>query len=130
MRKVTAGLIICLGTAVIILGFEVVKARRAQDPPKLNTAYQAVLLDNGQVYYGELSQLGGDYLELTNVFYIVRSEDPKTKQVKNVLVKRGKELHGPTETFLNARHVIMIEPVGPNSEVARLIAESDSQAAK
>jgi hypothetical protein len=46
--------------------------------------------------------------------------------VKNVLVKRGKELHAPTETILNARHILVVEPVGPNSEVARLIAQSET----
>lgn len=47
-----------------------------------------------------------------------------------MLVKRGKELHAPTETFLNARHVVLVEPVGPGSEVAKLIAQSESQTQK
>ena len=31
---------------------------------------------------------------------------------KSVLVRRGKELHSPSETLLNAQHIIMVEPVG------------------
>ncbi len=38
---------------------------------------------------------------LTDVYYIVTKTDPTTKQVTNVLVKRGKELHGPDRMYLN-----------------------------
>lgn len=89
-----------------------------------------MLLDNGQVYYGKLSRLGTAYPKMTRVYYVVRAEDPQTKQVKNVLVKRGKELHAPTETFFNARHIVMIEPVGSNSEVAQRIAQPEAQPQK
>lgn len=62
---------------------------------------------------------------MTDVYYIVNTQDPKTKEVKHVLIKRGKELHAPTETYLDGHQIIMIEPVGQNSEVARLIAQSE-----
>jgi len=130
MRKLGAAIIICLALAVAILTVELVKTRHVADLPKFSTPYQAVLLDNGQVYYGKISRLGTDYPQMTDVYYIVRTEDPQTKQVKNVLVKRGKELHSPTETFFNARHIVMVEPVGPSSEVARLIQQSESQPQK
>lgn len=74
---------------VVVLAIEVVNVKRADSPPKFTTIYQAVLLDNGQVYYGKLSRLGTDYPEMTSVYYVVRAEDPQTKQMKNVLVKRG-----------------------------------------
>ncbi len=60
-----------------------------------STPYQAVLLSNGSVYYGKLSGYGGGHPMLTDVYYIITKTDPDTKQVTNVLVKRGKELHGP-----------------------------------
>lgn len=94
--------------------------------PAFNTPYQAVLLDNGQVYYGKLSRVNSEFPLMTDVYYIVNTEDPQTKAVKHVLVKRGKELHAPTETFFDARHIVMIEPVGPGSEVAKLIQQSES----
>ncbi|MGH9327703.1 MAG: hypothetical protein ACRD2B_13620 [Terriglobia bacterium] len=130
MRKSIAVVIMCLSAAVIILAIEVVSVRRRDGHPRFSTPYEAVLLDNGQVYYGKLSGLGTSYPKMTNVYYIVRTEDPKTKEVKNVLVKRGKELHAPTETFFNAQHIIMIEPVGPHSEVAQRIGQSEAQSGK
>src|SRR5664279_6033409 len=59
------------------------------------TPYHAVLLSNGSVYYGKLSGYGGGHPVLTNVYYILGKTNPDDKQVTNVLVKRGKELHGP-----------------------------------
>lgn len=130
MRKSITVVVICLAAAVIVLAMEVVRMKRIDNPPKFNTPYQAVLLDDGQVFYGKLSRLGSGYPEMTSVYYVVRTTDPQTKQTKNVLVKRGKEWHAPTATYFNARHVIMIEPVSPNSEVAKLISEAESQPQK
>jgi|SRR5579875_2179459 len=127
LKKVVGAVFVCLIVAVALLAVEVFKLKRAGDSPKFNTTYQAVLLDDGQVYYGKLSQTGSHYPKMTSVYYVVRTVDPSTKQTKNVLVKRGKEWHAPTETFFNARHIIVIEPVNPNSEVAKLIAQAESQ---
>ena len=64
---------------------------------------------------------------LTDVFYIVSKTDPTTKEVQNILVKRGKELHGPDRMYLNANQIIFVEPVGIDSTVAQLISEAEKQ---
>jgi len=56
------------------------------------TAYQVVVLDNGQVYIGKLEQAGSAYPLLRDTFYVQRVENDK-KEVKNVLIKRGGEWH-------------------------------------
>ena len=94
-------------------------------PRASTTPYQAVLLSNGSVYYGKLSGYGSGHPVLTDVYYILSKTDPDNKQVTNVLVKRGKELHGPDRMYLNARQIIFVEPVGPNSKVAQLIKEAN-----
>jgi hypothetical protein len=104
-------------------------AGRASRVPRFDTPFVAVLLDNGQVYYGKLTGLETPYPELTDVYYVVNAADPTTKKVKHVLVKRGNELHAPTETYLSARHIIMVENVGPSSEIAKLIQQAQSGAA-
>lgn len=58
------------------------------------------------------------------MFYIVSKTDPQTKQVTNLLVKRGKELHGPDRMYINANQIVFVEPVGPDSKVAQLINEA------
>jgi hypothetical protein len=86
--------------------------------------YNAVLLDNNAIYFGKLTDLGSDYPVLTDVFYIQTSVNQETKQQSNMLVKRGKEWHAPDKMVLNARHIVMIEPVTAGSTVAKLIAQA------
>jgi len=95
--------------------------------PEITTPYAAVLLDNGQLYYGKLANAGSSFPELTGVYYIQSSVNQETKAVASVLVRRGNEWHGPDRMFLNEHHVVLIEPVGTNSKVAQLI-EADKQA--
>lgn len=90
----------------------------------LKTDYQAVFLDNGQVFFGRLENAGSAYPLLRDVFYVQGSVDKETKQVKNVLMKRGSEWHGPDRMYINARHIVVIEPVSPDSKVAQLIKEA------
>jgi hypothetical protein len=91
------------------------------------TPYQAVLLSNNSVYYGKLAGFGTPSPVLTDVFYIVSQTNPETKQVTNVLVKRGKELHGPDRMYLNANSIVFVEPVGTDSKVAQLIEEANKK---
>jgi hypothetical protein len=87
--------------------------------------YQAVLLDNNQIFFGKIADLGSDYPVLTDVFYIQTTINQETKQQSNILLKRGKEWHAPDKMILNARHIIMIEPVTAGSKVANLIAQAN-----
>jgi hypothetical protein len=96
---------------------------------EITTPYAAVLLDNNQVYFGKLTNADSEFPELTDVYYIQNQVNQETKEVKNVLIRRGNEVHGPDRMFLNERHIIMVEPVGPNSKVAQLIADDKSKSA-
>jgi hypothetical protein len=92
--------------------------------PKFATEYQAVFLDNGQVFFGKLEDAGAPFLTLRDVFYVQRAVASEKKEVKNLLVKRGGEWHSPDFMRINLQHVLLIEPVAPNSRVAQLIKEA------
>ena len=84
----------------------------------------------GQAIAGPPAKLEGygtRFPVLKDVFYIQSSTNPETKQTMNVLVKRGKELHAPDRMNLNPSQIILVEPVGPDSKVAQLIAEQKKQ---
>lgn len=128
MNKLTMAVIACLSAVVIALTWGLVwKGGADANSPNFGTPFQAILLDNGQVYYGKLTGLDDRYPEMTDVYYIVRTTNPQTKVTKNVLVKRGNELHAPSKTFFDAHHIVMIEPVGMKSEVEKLILKYQSQ---
>jgi hypothetical protein len=93
----------------------------------MTTPYQAVLLTNGSAYFGHLEGLGNAFPVLTDVFYVQSSQDPQTKQVSNILVKRGKEWHAPDRMILNSNMIVLVEPVNPASRVAQLIAQAKNQ---
>lgn len=117
------GLLLILFAVVLIIEH----VRDFETQVRFSTPYQAVLLTNGAVYFGKLQGYGGSTPVLTQVYYILSQTNPDTKQVNNVLVKRGKELHAPDRMYLNPRQILFVEPVGPNSQVAQKIAEQASQ---
>lgn len=110
------------------IGGTLLNERRAASAPKFDTPFQAILLDTGQVYYGKIEALDTAFPILRDVYYVQSTTDASSKQVANVLVRRGKEWHGPDYTVLNARHIAMVEPVGPTSKVGELIREEQKKA--
>ena len=119
-------ILICVAAAVVA-SILVVTAYRAEADIKFDTTYQAVLLDNGSVYFGKLQGAGTDYPVLTDVYYVQSQANQETKEVKNILIRRGNEWHSPDRMVLNARHIVLMEPVGPNSQVAKLVAQDKTK---
>lgn len=91
--------------------------------PDTGTPYQAVALMNGQMFFGRLEDSSRDYLTLRDVFYIQGRQNPETRAVTSVLIKRGEEAHGPDRMLINRQQVLLIEPVKTDSQIAKLIAE-------
>ena len=89
--------------------------------------YQAVLLSNGQVYYGRLEGYGADHPVLREVYYIQSNVNPQTHEQTNILTRRGKEWHGPDRMYINPNQILLVEPVGTDSKVADLIKDLRSQ---
>jgi hypothetical protein len=112
------------GILVIAAALLLIKSTGWNSTVKFTTPYQAVLLTNGSAYFGKLEGYGTPHPVLTEVYYIVSQNNPETKQANNVLVKRGKELHEPDRMYINPNQILCVEPVGPTSKVAQLIAQA------
>jgi hypothetical protein len=115
------------GVVVIVAGLLFIRSTGPSTPVAFTTPYQAVLLTNGAAYFGKLEGYGTSRPVLSEVYYIVSQTNPETKQSSNVLVKRGKELHEPDRMYVNPNQILCVEPVGPNSKVAQLIAQAQAQ---
>jgi hypothetical protein len=96
---------------------------RSAPIPKFQTEYQAVLLTGGQAFYGKLEGFGTSFPVLTDIHYVQSQVNPETKAVTNILIQRGKEWHGPDRMYLNPSHILWVEPVAADSQVAKFIAE-------
>lgn len=114
--------IIFLG-ALFLLGCNVL----SQEKLKFDSEYQAVFLSNGQIFFGKLENPMAPYPTLRNVFVVERRINPETKQTVSTIVKRSNEPHSPDVTYINSRHIVVIESVSPNSRVAQFIADAASQ---
>lgn len=126
IASVIAVLVAIVAAAV---GFLAYQSWRTNAPPALSTPYHAVLLLNGQAFFGRVQSLDSEFIVLQDVYYIQSRQHPETKQVANVLVKRGQEWHSPDRMILNRRQVILLEPVTETSQVAKLIGEQAGKGA-
>ncbi len=96
------------------------------------TDWQAVFLNNGQVYFGKLQNEGSQFMTLTMIYYLqvaaLPSPEPATKNTPSPaapqisLVKLGSELHGPVDRMrLNRDQVVFIEQMKSDSKVVKAI---------
>jgi hypothetical protein len=116
-----------LALMVALLAVLIFQDSQRGDRVTFDAEYQMVALTNGAVYFGKIEKTGSRYLVLTDVYYIQDGVDEKTKKATSVLVKRGKEWHEPERMVIPIDHILLIEPVGSDSTVAKLIAESKKQ---
>jgi hypothetical protein len=91
--------------------------------PSDSGEYQAVFLDNGQVYFGKLEEGRGQFYTLTEVFYL--QSGTTIDQTSNLaLTKLGNEAHGPEDRMeLNVDHILFIEDMKAESKVVQAIFE-------
>lgn len=88
---------------------------------------QAVFLQTGQVYFGDIRALNNNYIELENIYYLQTSGTDNTATTTsnaNVsLVKLGCELHAPYDRMvINRDQVTFWENLQDNGQVAKAVA--------
>ena len=101
----------------------------------LKSDWQAVFLDNGQVYFGKIIRITDRTVTLKNIYYLQvvtqplqRSQEGEEVQPQGepeqrlTLIKLGNEIHGPAdEMSINRSHVIIIEDLKGDSRVVQAI---------
>lgn len=93
----------------------------------LSSDYQAVFIDSGQVYFGQLEEEGGEFYRLTDVFYLQTGYSLETETDVS-LVKLGGEMHGPEdEMFILKEHILFIEDLTDESKVVQAIESYKNQ---
>jgi len=94
---------------------------------------QAVFLNTGQVYFGNVKSFNKDYLVLSNVYYLQSSNSSSasssTNSNQNVsLVKLGCELHKPyDEMVVNTTEVTFWENLQADGQVAKAVTQFEKQ---
>ena len=110
--------------------------------------WQAVFLNNGQVYFGHLARNGFDSWKLSDVYYIqvtkvpvahqaepekkngnkAESPQPVQEETRNTLVKMTSDLHGPENTMIiPSSNILFWQSLSKDSNIVQTI---NSQPAK
>lgn len=101
--------------------------------------YQAVFLTNGQVYFGKVSNVSGDYVKLSDIYYlqVQQSVQPEDKKKENndqsqvSLAKLGSELHGPEDSMqISRQQVLFWENLKNDGKVVQAINSYKQQGDK
>lgn len=106
-------------------------SKTTEEKKNENNKYQAVFLTNGQVYFGKLADNGGNYVKLTDIYYLqakdqqVQPKDAKSAEQSNLtLIKLGKELHAPADEMnISRTQVLFWEDINDDGKVKQAIDE-------
>jgi hypothetical protein len=95
---------------------------------------QAVFLTNGQVYFGKVTSITDQYVNLVDIYYLNSQQQEGTnsqqqnQQTNFSLVKLGCELHGPADQMvINRDQVSFWENLKTDGKVAKAIDQFKSQ---
>jgi hypothetical protein len=114
---------------ILVVGF----ARpNAEDSYVYSNKLQAVFLNTGQVYFGNIKSINPEYMVLDNIFYLQTnngSGSSSSSSNQNVsLVKLGCELHAPYDQMvINSSQVTFWENLQSSGQVAKAVAKYHQQ---
>lgn len=114
------------------------KAQSGSQIDVRRSQYQAVFLNNNQVYFGKITNITDRGITLKDIYYLqvqqnVQSSDDKSKtqqqQQQNLsLAKLGGELHGPEDQmFINRDQVLFWENLKDDGKVVQAIKNNQTQ---
>jgi hypothetical protein len=88
----------------------------------------AVMLINGQIYYGTLAGETAGAVVLEDVFYVQVTADAQSQQRTNRIMRRAEtDWHGPERMSVPHDKILFVELVGAQSQLAKLIAEAKAK---
>lgn len=131
--------VVLLGAAVLVLLVALI-ATISFGGPKSESKYvdssrlQAVFLNTGQVYFGNIKTLNSNYTVLTNIYYLQSTNNGSNNNSggntnNNItLVKLGCELHEPYDQMvINSEQITFWENLQDNGQVAKAVATFEKQ---
>ncbi len=116
-----------LAVAIVLIGLLVFLAFGTKNTNEYKLVdtnkLQAVFLNNGQVYFGNIRAINSQYYNLVNIFYLQSSNSASKTNTNVTLVKLGCELHAPLDQMIiNTSSVTFWENLSPNGQVSKAVA--------
>ena len=123
---VVAAIVIVVATLLSVLWYQSTMGANID-----SSKFQAVFFTNGQVYFGKLQTLNGNYMKLTDIFYLQTkttdaSGNPQATSAQGTndvqLIKLGNEIHGPVdEMIISKDQMLFFENLKSDGKVAQSI---------
>ncbi len=96
-----------------------------------STKYQAVFLNNGQVYFGNITGLNSRYVRLNNIYYLTQATTTGQQQTSSdyTLIKLGcQQIHYPTDQMVITRDQITFwENLNKDGKVVQSIKDYNAK---
>lgn len=133
------GIVTIVGAVVVLLvaliAFIGFSGNNGEDKYVDNTKLQAVFLNTGQVYFGNIKTLNSKYFVLTNIYYLQQTNSNSSNSSASsnagsnvTLVKLGCELHEPYDQMvINSTQVTFWENLQDNGQVAKAVSTFEKQ---
>ncbi len=126
---------ILLGLALVVLVAAVIFAifngnKKPESKYVDSSRLQAVFLNTGQVYFGNVKSLNSRYMVLTNIYYLqtANSGNNANSGSSVTLVKLGCELHEPyDQMIINRDQITFWENLQDNGQVAKAVSTFEKQ---
>jgi hypothetical protein len=136
MRRMALGIVSgVVVIAIMIFGFTWYQSTMGANID--SSKFQAVFFTNGQVYFGKLQTLNGNYMKLTDIFYLQTkntdaSGNPQATSTQGTndvqLIKLGNEIHGPVdEMIISKDQMLFFENLKSDGKVAQSIAKYEKK---
>ena len=119
--------VLVFAVSIVLIGLLVFLAFGTKDTNEYkfvdSNKLQAVFLNTGQVYFGNIRAINSQYLDLVNIFYLQSSASSSKTNSNVTLVKLGCELHAPLDQMvINTSSVTFWENLSPNGQVSKAVA--------
>lgn len=98
---------------------------------KFSKQFYVVTLDTNTNYVCTLHGTSHFWYPFSDAYiardiYLVRpSGDAKSQNSQFVLVKHDRDVYWPWQTLIATRHIVMVEPVGKESPLGKMIEEAE-----
>lgn len=123
------GVVAAVAAVVILLVAVIVLSLVGNNDTQKESSYvdssklQAVFLNTGQVYFGNVTKLNNSYMILTNIYYL-QTTNGANNSTNVTLVKLGCELHQPDDQMIiNQEQVTFWENLHDSGQVAKAVAD-------
>ena len=95
-----------------------------------NSGYKVVMMESGQVFFGKIEKDEGRYMVLKDAYFIPRvsGRDSGKIEVRRVVIGHKDSRSFRSDVlYIDPKQVMLLESLSPESRIAKLIREAETE---